>query len=787
MNNVSSKKPKNPMLFLGMALVLFLFTITTISAIEGEQYTRDGFSYWINTGETPDFDFKPQHYNIGDGEVDVEAIGDCSGATCLIHDNLYSDASADSDLRNSNQDHQLFVKNMFPPLSTPNLITINSDTLYIKEFYSDTDTWDNLDTFSLSNDNDDIIDFVYTGQSIIILYYDAPHLERVKWNSGTEQLESETISLTSSSPDYNINLLSGFSEYYGKQIIGVARNDGTVEIFNVSISEDMSSIIEIDWTGVYSSVAFSKQGFMRMGDMNGDGVDEIVMATAHIGDGWSRVRMQLASINNTNFTVSTSMGQISSETYTGIGVFGLTMVKNSLAGDVLACTIKESWGSSNLAIFCVNNLGVQVSEFATGYTNSQAFFGLDVAGASTEEICTVGKDGNIINVDCFYPDSGTAVYESDFDYTHMSGNCTYAGDYMYGMVTSEDWQWGISTGHMVFTEHCTIYFDPDNTIWNTEFWDNADMDCDGNPYTLGDFDADGVMDFGCSDDGIFYYKLSSGGLSDYGTPITYNDIIEDFDDINTENTLPYWLAPYPSTNYNNPLKTNTNMTVAGAMRDINGDAIYQYIYSNCSNTTIYYADGDIFSSDSVSPNALTYGWYAQSDCSDGECVAEWNIKFGNVGVCNLSVLLSDDLTGAGTNPSYPYLVDNYIQNSWVVNVTADGNVPVEFDIDDIISGSVNPNTADNSIKSTFDELLGGSGLGYFIVWMILMAFVSVVIWINGSGGMATAGVVTLVDVMLFIIGIWLGFVPTAVWITLTILGVAVIVLFFVKAIFNHGG
>lgn len=125
----------------------------------------------------------------------------------------------------------------------------------------------------------------------------------------------------------------------------------------------------------------------------------------------------------------------------------------------------------------------------------------------------------------------------------------------------------------------------------------------------------------------------------------------------------------------------------------------------------------------------------------------------------------------------------------VVGATAT-QVKVISNIDEITDAySVTTDPTNNSIIKGIDDVRNATGLnlGYTAIWLIIMIFVSYILWTNGaSGGVEGFGALALVNVFLLILGFYLGFIGIGIVVTILILSVAVIV-FTVNKGMNGGG
>lgn len=97
-------------------------------------------------------------------------------------------------------------------------------------------------------------------------------------------------------------------------------------------------------------------------------------------------------------------------------------------------------------------------------------------------------------------------------------------------------------------------------------------------------------------------------------------------------------------------------------------------------------------------------------------------------------------------------------------------------------------TSDNAIVNMFNDIPTG-GLGFDLLWYLIMVVVGMTIFIVGHqadvlSGSAMLGTILIVEVLLLIIGVKLGFVPVGIIIIGAILGAIVLALFLRKILFS---
>jgi hypothetical protein len=160
---------------------------------------------------------------------------------------------------------------------------------------------------------------------------------------------------------------------------------------------------------------------------------------------------------------------------------------------------------------------------------------------------------------------------------------------------------------------------------------------------------------------------------------------------------------------------------------------------------------------------------------------------------------------SGTTFSFPFIANKTITTSVLTIKATDSENPLvnntySFDFSvgangvefgdctteiDIIVGEEeeeevdeNAPTEDNAITSGIDALLGNTGIGGTLIWLLLMAVVGVSIWyysnLQNNNPYITLGVFGVVEVLLFIAGVKLGYFGIGMIITLVVLGVILI-------------
>ncbi len=93
---------------------------------------------------------------------------------------------------------------------------------------------------------------------------------------------------------------------------------------------------------------------------------------------------------------------------------------------------------------------------------------------------------------------------------------------------------------------------------------------------------------------------------------------------------------------------------------------------------------------------------------------------------------------------------------------------------------VDPNVEDNAITSSLDEMTGLFGLGRFLTWIVVMIVFALAILIFAAQSknfdlIIAAGIIVIVESLLIIMGIFLGYIPFGVIITVIVVAVAVII------------
>jgi len=82
------------------------------------------------------------------------------------------------------------------------------------------------------------------------------------------------------------------------------------------------------------------------------------------------------------------------------------------------------------------------------------------------------------------------------------------------------------------------------------------------------------------------------------------------------------------------------------------------------------------------------------------------------------------------------------------------------------------NTESNAIKTAFDnEIFSNLGFGYTLIWLIIMVVIAYAVWVGGShlNPLMSFGVIAIMEVLLFIIGVYLDFLSTTLLITIIII------------------
>jgi len=81
----------------------------------------------------------------------------------------------------------------------------------------------------------------------------------------------------------------------------------------------------------------------------------------------------------------------------------------------------------------------------------------------------------------------------------------------------------------------------------------------------------------------------------------------------------------------------------------------------------------------------------------------------------------------------------------------------------------------NSIVSSLNTITDLTGLGGLVLWVIIMICVALGVWFGGNeykwDGSATFGIVIILEVMLLILGVVLGFIGTGILITISVIGI----------------
>jgi hypothetical protein len=105
-----------------------------------------------------------------------------------------------------------------------------------------------------------------------------------------------------------------------------------------------------------------------------------------------------------------------------------------------------------------------------------------------------------------------------------------------------------------------------------------------------------------------------------------------------------------------------------------------------------------------------------------------------------------------------------------------------------------PNTADNPIKNALVQVndLSGGGMGLATLWLIIMAVVAYAIWTGESHATGTdprgaMGVIAIVEIIMTVLGIWLGFFGIGIIIIFVILGILILAMFLRKVVTGSGG
>jgi hypothetical protein len=104
-----------------------------------------------------------------------------------------------------------------------------------------------------------------------------------------------------------------------------------------------------------------------------------------------------------------------------------------------------------------------------------------------------------------------------------------------------------------------------------------------------------------------------------------------------------------------------------------------------------------------------------------------------------------------------------------------------------------PNTANNPIKNALVQVndLSGGGMGLATLWLIIMAVVAYAIWTGESHATGTdprgaMGVIAIVEIIMTVLGIWLGFFGIGIIIIFVILGILILAMFLRKVVTGSG-
>jgi hypothetical protein len=158
------------------------------------------------------------------------------------------------------------------------------------------------------------------------------------------------------------------------------------------------------------------------------------------------------------------------------------------------------------------------------------------------------------------------------------------------------------------------------------------------------------------------------------------------------------------------------------------------------------------------------------------CETFFGCIYDEVGNYTVSVRFADDehqfIGSSGINW--------YVEKTWDLQITANGSVnsnELFIDNTDVDVGSNELNINDNSIKDAFDSILGNTGLGYTALWFIIMIFLAVAIWIYGRGSGISTGIIVFTEMLMIILGTYLGFIGIGIIIVLVLVSLAVLVVY----------
>ena len=129
----------------------------------------------------------------------------------------------------------------------------------------------------------------------------------------------------------------------------------------------------------------------------------------------------------------------------------------------------------------------------------------------------------------------------------------------------------------------------------------------------------------------------------------------------------------------------------------------------------------------------------------------------------------------------------YTQKVWnvtVVNWNASGNydsngviIGYNYTYNEVFNNTNLPST-NNSIKNFLNiDFIKNTGLGSTVLWFLIMIILAIVIWAYGHGSPMSTGVIVFTEMLMMIIGTYLGFIGIGIIIVLTIVSLAVLVVY----------
>ena len=270
---------------------------------------------------------------------------------------------------------------------------------------------------------------------------------------------------------------------------------------------------------------------------------------------------------------------------------------------------------------------------------------------------------------------------------------------------------------------------------------------------------------------------------------------------------------YSSTNYIEPWRNGSMVVFYSQILDQEDDEVFERIdcgetvqkvfnsyYVNTSdqaNATMYLSrTGEVIPYTQFATNKYWFNPYQYPDqwrsmswnlqqANNRECKTQdygrtcetfFGCVYRNAGVYTVSLRLADDQHQFIGNTG----INWYTEKTWIINMTSDGNVnviEVLINTTDTREDELLPSN-NNAIKNFFNlDFIKNLGIGYTALWFLIMIILAVTIWVYGQGSPVSTGIIVFTEMLMIILGTYLGFIGIGIIIVLTIVSLAVLVVY----------